>query len=454
MATLLADPATFGAAIPDTNYWTKVSRLLNRNLFYSTANPDYAAPDNGTNDAGPTLQGLVNDAAAAGQPALLTDPAVAYLIGTPVTVPVGTGFMLLGQGWGTVLKAAAGLADYPLKFSTTGGNVTGAVLANFKVDCNGGSGGAGAGSGGIYAKGAVQCLFDHLWITNAYDAGLWLHEIASGNVGHHNRVRACLFDKTVTVAGNGQGVRMQASDENWLQACDFESLGGSGSEPYAVKDWSGINFIDHCNFVGGEEAIRCQNISGTRITQCMFDGVGRDAIHISGSGCTVLGGTFSGGGQSTAGSYSHVVIDSGSGNTVTGGTHSTDATAGRLRSFFREIGTATANVVGAKTFTVSGSLGTGKVELASGSTTRIFQVAGYNPVGNVTAPAVPASTVTATNTTGVDCTVFIVGGTISAISVGGVTTGLTATPATVRLPVGQTIAVTYTVAPTWKWFGD
>lgn len=91
----------------------------------------------------------------------------------------------------------------------------------------------------------------------------------------------------------------------------------------------------------------------------------------------------------------------------------------------------------------------------SPAVTVVRGVDGVNPKGNVTAPAVPASTVATTNTTGYDCTVYIVGGTsVSAITVGGVATGLTATPAMVRVPAGQTIAITYGSAPTWTWFAD
>ena len=83
---------------------------------------------------------------------------------------------------------------------------------------------------------------------------------------------------------------------------------------------------------------------------------------------------------------------------------------------------------------------------------------GYNPVGSITPPAVPASGV-ATAATGADMTVYIKGGTLTVVAVGGVATGITAAaPAgavhTVRVPAGQGVAVTYTVAPTWTWFGD
>lgn len=80
------------------------------------------------------------------------------------------------------------------------------------------------------------------------------------------------------------------------------------------------------------------------------------------------------------------------------------------------------------------------------------------PVSSVTQPAVPASTVAATNTTGVACVVYVVGGTLTVISVGGVATGITAAAAagaahTILVAPGQTIAITYTVAPTWTWIG-
>ena len=78
----------------------------------------------------------------------------------------------------------------------------------------------------------------------------------------------------------------------------------------------------------------------------------------------------------------------------------------------------------------------------------------YNPVGKFGAqPAVPATTVAYTNTLNADATVHIAGGTVTTIAVGGQATGLT-TPATVRVPAGQTITLTYSAAPTWVWFGD
>lgn len=76
---------------------------------------------------------------------------------------------------------------------------------------------------------------------------------------------------------------------------------------------------------------------------------------------------------------------------------------------------------------------------------------GFNPVGNFTAPTVPASTVAYTNSYGYPCMVSIYGGTVTAITIDGVATGQTS--GTFVLSPGETIAITYSSAPTWKWFG-
>jgi hypothetical protein len=70
-------------------------------------------------------------------------------------------------------------------------------------------------------------------------------------------------------------------------------------------------------------------------------------------------------------------------------------------------------------------------------------------------PAIAASTAAVTNDTGFDCSVYIAGGTVTAVAVGGTAiASITSTPAYVRVPANQTVTLTYSVAPTWQWFGD
>ena len=66
-------------------------------------------------------------------------------------------------------------------------------------------------------------------------------------------------------------------------------------------------------------------------------------------------------------------------------------------------------------------------------------------------PAIPASTVAATNTSEFLMWVEVVGGTVTAVVVDGVTTGRTSGAFFLR--PGSTIAITYSVVPTaWHWF--
>lgn len=73
-------------------------------------------------------------------------------------------------------------------------------------------------------------------------------------------------------------------------------------------------------------------------------------------------------------------------------------------------------------------------------------------IGWITAPSVPASTVAVTNTYAKPVTVYVSGGTVSAIAVAGTTTGTTS--GAVRVNPGDPIAITYSAAPTWKWYVD
>lgn len=84
----------------------------------------------------------------------------------------------------------------------------------------------------------------------------------------------------------------------------------------------------------------------------------------------------------------------------------------------------------------------------------ITKLVGYNPVGQVTAPTMPANGVFITNPFGVDATVFITGGTVTQIAVGGSGKNTGVTSGTVRVPANQSIGIGYSSAPTWTWFLD
>ena len=64
----------------------------------------------------------------------------------------------------------------------------------------------------------------------------------------------------------------------------------------------------------------------------------------------------------------------------------------------------------------------------------------------------PASGTALTNPFPFDATVYVSGGTVTAIAVGGTATGLTS--GAVFVAAGETITLTYSAAPTWVWIGN
>jgi hypothetical protein len=78
------------------------------------------------------------------------------------------------------------------------------------------------------------------------------------------------------------------------------------------------------------------------------------------------------------------------------------------------------------------------------------EIIGGSPNTPVTTPAVPATTITATNSTGFPVVVTVVGATVTAVTVSSVQVGSAA--GSYLVPYLDTISLTYaTGSPTWTW---
>lgn len=75
----------------------------------------------------------------------------------------------------------------------------------------------------------------------------------------------------------------------------------------------------------------------------------------------------------------------------------------------------------------------------------------HGTTGSMTAAAIPASGTALANPYSIPCAVTISGGTVTAIAINGVT--VAGTSGTFYLQPGNTITLTYSVAPTWTWVG-
>jgi len=277
------------------------------------------------------------------------------------TINIDIDVSIIGSGWGTILHAEDALDDYVIDFTPPSSTVgIWAYLAHFKIECNGAN--QTTAGGGIYAQGAIQSVFDHLWINEPFNDGIYFHHISSGFLGHHNRMISCLFDEGDNSSGSGRAIRFEASDENMIIACDFESNGGSGSNAYHIYDQSGGNTIDSCVFVGGKDAIYI-DLDRDTINNCTFDGVNGEAVILNGTKHRITSNlVFLTGEGTTANTTSSIYLLSTSGeNVIVGNVFESHSTAGLTRSLLRDGGTGENMIVGNQ-FVINGSVGTSIVE--------------------------------------------------------------------------------------------
>lgn len=422
----------------------------------------FGAKGDGTTDDTAAVQAAINAVGSSGGTVIV--PVGNYLCGQ-LTISyalkmVGEGGWGISDGTAARIVAKSGLNDHLIKFTPPATKaVVGAVFYNLVVDHQGANQTAGSA---FYAQGAIQCLWDHCHITNPYMNGIYLFQDGNGGTGHHNRIVHCLIDGgNTSPSGDGRGLRMEASDENFVIACDFENNGrAAASEPNHIFDLSGLNTIIGNSFVGGQSGVKVQG-DRSRIIGNMFDGVGNHNVRLNGARNVVEGNTFS---QIGVGSSSNTIdgvwVDNVSENVIVGNVFHADGGGGARSGVNLTSGPATSTLIGHNFFsTANGSFGTAAINLGTGTGHSISGNKGYNPVGKFgSQPSVQSSTSPYTNSFGVDATVHVTAGTAATtVAVGGQTAlALTASAqGTFRVPANQTITLTYASgSPTWVWFGD
>lgn len=275
-----------------------------------------------------------------------------YAITASIEIPEGKGITLEGEGWETILHAENSLDDYVIKFVPGSTGVWGKI-ANFKIEANAENQTAG---GGIWAKGSIQSVFEHLWINKPYAIGLYLHEITSGSLGHHNRVVKCLFDGGTSSAGAGIGLKIEASDESYITKNDFEN-----NKTHFV-DTSGDNAFINNSIVAGGIGVRVENAPRTRVIGNVFDHPNKHAINLVGTHNIAIGNTIFGPGNDTANTYSGIYLEfGGEKNVIIGNTIKSHPTDGVTRSFIRDDSSGNNTIIGNQAL-IDGDLGTGAYE--------------------------------------------------------------------------------------------
>lgn len=394
---------------------------------------DYGAVADGVTDDTTAIGNALVDASANGGGRIIL-PDSPCLISQPL-IGTSDNLELLGQGWASQLIAAPGFPAGPMiQIQGPGGAGNfryGIRIANLFLNGN-----SVAGVGGLDLVSCYGALLDH--VRTRYMAGIAVHwDGASGAFGAYNYMRDCHITDGVGAAA----VAVQTDSSEWLTIESghigyYQNAGNVGVKLQNLNNRVlGVSF-DYC-----DTSVVCAFAGRNHIIGCQFDRGWTRFIYLeSAASCVVTGNFF--GVRSGAGPEA-IRVD-GANNDKSVITGNSVQTASGWPLFVQEY----ASTAGVNTYADNDTGGlsiTLKTGIARGNH-------GYNPIGSIAAPAIPATTVAYTNAFGVDATVHVTGGTVTAIAIGGVATGLTA--GSFRIPAGQTITLTYSVAPTWTWYGD
>lgn len=409
---------------------------LNRGrAFYAD---DYGAVGDGATDDAAAIQSAIVACQAAGGGTVRLS-AKPYRLKSAGLVVTADNVQLVGEGWATTLIADAALAGgtplvwvqapatgyrYGIKVADimfVGGDLTGPLAVQLDS---------------TYHARLQRVRFSHFGGTSVFLNG------SASYYGAYTRFDQCEWEN------GGAGTAVKTTNHEW------NHVDGGHISWYNQTGGIGLWFTSGNNRVIGlstdecDTAVLVDNCKLVSINGCGFDrGVTRHIRLKGAQECAIVGNRF----HDFAGTGSKAMIDvdsaANAGNVIVG---NTCLTGTGWTWFIHESGN-----LGPAPNTYANNETTGKpiaMQNASAGGGIARQNRGYNPVGVLGPPAVPASGTALTNGYGVDCQVYITSGTVQSVLLGGMTTGLTA--GMVRVPAWSAVTLNYSTAPSWTWFGE
>jgi len=402
-------------------------------IYYNVK--QYGAQGNGTTDDTTAIQTAITTAQTAGGGVVYFPPGT-YIISNTLTISHDN-MELIGAGWSSAIQAGSSMPAAPMIQVTVSSTQHRRGIKIAEMFINGNS---ITGVSGIELDNTYQALIDHVWIRFCPVNGVYLNGGPSSSFGAYTTIHA----STISDGGAGIGLLTFNHEFNTITDCLFSFYNSTGG--YGMKLQNGNNSIKGCTFDECDTSVWLFFTHNNSFMSCQFDRGLTQFIYLNGSKLTSFIGNFFGV-FSGSGTKSMIVVDNSSNasNNFIGNYTQTGTT---WTNFLSEDG-ATGTPGNTYTENTIGSLAVVRHNGVFKNNT------GYNPVGSLTPPTVPATTVAQTNSFGVDAAVFVAasGATITAIAIGGISTGQTS--GSFRVPAGQSITLTYSGGtPTWTWFGD
>lgn len=395
------------------------------------------------------IQAAINAASAAGGGVVLL-AGVQYTINNQLLIN-SDNIQVWGAGRETVLNIGGAFpaATSAILVTAPGGAVAryGIALRNLRITNT-----AVTTATAIELQSTYFALLDSVDIEGVYARSVYLNGSVAPNTlfGAYTLISHCHIGNIpggATSAGTGiltnnhESVKVSQCVINW-----FQQAGGTGIN-IANSDCT----VSQCDIDECDTGLQLTFCHYPTVSACHFDrGVTRFIYNHGAIGARLTHNHFSSRDPVFGVGSTTVVVDSnGADSVVANNIWQTGTTWTNALS--EVAGPTAASLYESNDF---GGLAIVRLNTAAGATLR--GNVGYNPQGaNVAQPAVPSSGFAQVNTTGVDCMVEVIGGTVSQVAIGASNTGAPpAASAWYRVPVAQSITLTYTVAPTWTWYGD
>lgn len=441
-------PLTLGARPPHVSSLTVdgATTFSVSPTMYNVKSAGFGAKGDGLTNDSTTIQAAMDAAGVAGGGVVLL-PVGTYLINASLKFNYDN-VTLTGAGSGTILLAKAALnADI---ITTTNAGVARHLIGVQSMTLDGNRANQTSGNG-IRVFNSLNGVYSNLNILRVHDYALVTDGVSADSYGNR-------WDH-INIAGCGGGVRgVAAEDERFIDIMIHDAVAGYSEMTLA----GGQHHIAFCTFAGGgtydKPTLVLANNAGSRIENNRFDTTRNQAIYTTGNNQIIIGNEFLN--SCYYGSHTWAVIQlQSSNNIVVGNRIYMDPVQAATYQYGIYESNARGNNLIADNWIQPGTSTAITPGLLSGSPSIIKNNEGYNPVGSVSTPGFPATTVAVTNSVGVDVFAYITNGANPLTVQVDAVTSLMVIPAnqtgTVRIPHGSTFTPTYGGgSPTWKWYGE